>query len=228
MIVCQGVQLTLMQSIIIVSENINKKEEYLKCLCKKNSIDKFDVSLIESGKAIGVGDIKILHEKIYLKPFRGKLKAVILKIEQGISLEAQNALLKILEEPPEDTIVILSASSIDLLLPTIHSRCKIIRLDDKPQELSEKETYDFFNLLKSLLSSKIGARLKLAQDLAKNKEEVILWLEKIILALRKKVIKEKIQKQDLERLKSLQSTHKIISTTNVNPRFILENLFLNL
>jgi DNA polymerase III subunit delta' len=59
------------------------------------------------------------------KPLR---RAVIVEHSSALSTEAQNALLKLLEEPPEDTIIILTAASQRALLPTILSRVQLIAL----------------------------------------------------------------------------------------------------
>lgn len=223
-----------MHSLIIVSKDLQKRQRYLEKLCRENNIDHFDISLLESEKAIGIESVRNFQEKIFLKPLKSKIKAVILKIDQGITLEAQNALLKILEEPPEDTTIVLSIANEDLLLPTILSRCKTISLDEKQIELSKEEITQYLNILVSLLSSGAGERLKFAQDYGRTKEEALFFLEKMIMAIRKKMIEDQVgKKSDLitqypNLLISFQPAHKTISTTNVNPRYVLENLFLNL
>lgn len=70
--------------------------------------------------------------------FKGRKTALILDAD-GLSSEAQNALLKILEEPPKDTIIILTAFTRFSLLPTIASRCQIIRFK---QEFKAEDSLD--------------------------------------------------------------------------------------
>lgn len=244
-----------MHSFLIVSKNRQKALDYAIAECKKNEIDKFDVSILSFEKSVGIEDVRNLQKKVILKPFQGKEKAVILESFSGITIEAQNALLKILEEPPANTNIYITTPNKDLLLPTILSRCKIVDLKDKSSELSQEENIQYLNILISLTSSGVGERLKLAQDIVKNKDEMLPWLERMIVVARKELISftchsdqakhernpmGSLTKSDLARddnmsaeqylniLISFQKTHTILKTTNVNPRLALENLFLNL
>lgn len=66
-------------------------------------------------------------------------RVVCLEHADGLTQEAQNALLKVLEEPPADTVVILTAQSKRMLLPTILSRVQILRVHSPSQ--TDVETY---------------------------------------------------------------------------------------
>jgi DNA polymerase-3 subunit delta' len=81
-----------------------------------------------NGKAIGIEQIRELQKFLQLKT-AGKdaiRRAVIIDDADTMTVEAQNALLKILEEPPEDTVLVLTASRPHQLRPTIHSRVQAI------------------------------------------------------------------------------------------------------
>ena len=62
-----------------------------------------------------------------MKPYEAKMRVVIISEAQRLNPEAANALLKVLEEPPEQTVIILTAPNTVQLLPTIVSRCQEIR-----------------------------------------------------------------------------------------------------
>jgi DNA polymerase III delta prime subunit len=82
------------------------------------------------GKMIGIEAIRDLEHFLSLKvPGSSLIKRVII-IDQAqlLGLEAQNALLKTLEEPPVDTIIIMTAPSVQSLLPTIQSRLQTIAI----------------------------------------------------------------------------------------------------
>jgi DNA polymerase III subunit delta' len=83
--------------------------------------------------------IRFFHEHIRpvcnLKPNEGRYSIVIIKDIETMRNEAANAFLKLLEEPPENVIFLLTASKTEQLLPTIISRCQLIRLSP----LSEPE-----------------------------------------------------------------------------------------
>lgn len=82
------------------------------------------------GKAIGIEPIRELEHFLSLKvPGQKQLnRVVIIEDSHLLTVEAQNALLKTLEEPPEGTIIILTANRQDALLPTIRSRTTSINV----------------------------------------------------------------------------------------------------
>ena len=228
-----------MHSFLIVSKNPKTAIDYAIKLCTDNGIDQIDLVINSFEKTAGVEDVKNLKKKIILKPIKSKTKAVILDGTNGITIQAQNALLKLLEEPPQHTLIYLAVPNKELMLPTILSRCEIINLKDNPTELSREETAQYFNILISLLSIGVGDRLKLAQDITKNKEDVVPWLEKMIIVARQTLLtnykneptasdQRPKTKDYVNILISFQKTHIILKTTNVNPRLALENLFLNI
>ena len=69
-----------------------------------------------------------------MKPYEAKLRVVIISDAQAMNPSAGNALLKVLEEPPDKTILILTAMQTSDLLPTIVSRCQHIRFNPIPQK----------------------------------------------------------------------------------------------
>lgn len=217
-----------MQSFLVISKDPKKIEKYIEETSGNFEIHTFDLTIIDNqDKTIGIGEIRNFQKQIFLKPIKSKTKAVVLKNCENLTAEAQNALLKVLEEPPKNTIIILTASSINNFLPTILSRCKIIDYKEK-RKVSEEETEDFEKILKEIKNKGVGERLKLAQDLSKNKEETINFLEKVILVARKKLLELDNQEYYLGLIRKIQQTHRIISSTNANLRLMLENLFLNL
>jgi DNA polymerase-3 subunit delta' len=91
---------------------------------------------------------RLLQRTAGITPFQARRKVIILGdadrlVVQDASQEAANALLKVLEEPPADTTLILTSSNPDALLPTIRSRLVAIRVgrltDAEVQSLLEKE-----------------------------------------------------------------------------------------
>lgn len=95
----------------------------------------------EDGKAIGIEAVRELEHFLSLKvPGRAAHnRAVIIEDAHLLSTEAQNALLKILEEPPGGTLVVLTATSEQALLPTIRSRAQAIPV--KRPERAATEAY---------------------------------------------------------------------------------------
>ncbi len=103
-----------------------------------------DVPLIEpQGNLLRIEQIRKLLVSLAMKPFSARNRVVIVADAQAMNPEAANALLKMLEEPPADTTLILTALQKSDLLPTIVSRCRHIRFN--PLGLQ-----DLMTLLKSV------------------------------------------------------------------------------
>src|SRR3972149_11342374 len=96
-----------MQSLIIVGNNTQELKNKALEIAKENKISKFDVEIITTEKAVGIGDIRNLQKNLFLKPLEGDKKAVILESFYGATIEAQNAFLKVLEEPPLSTVILI-------------------------------------------------------------------------------------------------------------------------
>lgn len=98
------------------------------CSCKScisfDSGNNPDFTLIqEDGNYIKIGQIRELIEKVYEKPIESNKKVYIIDNSDKMNPEAQNALLKTLEEPPEYIVIILITSNADNILNTVKSRC---------------------------------------------------------------------------------------------------------
>ena len=81
---------------------------------------------------IGVDAARALSKWLVLRPLMGRRKVVLIDDAESLSVPAQNALLKTIEEPPGQSIILLLATNPALLLPTIRSRCQLLRLDPLP------------------------------------------------------------------------------------------------
>ena len=79
--------------------------------------------LEEEETQIYIEDIRDLKSYLSLKPYRGPYKFVVINDADRLVIEASNAILKLLEEPTQFTVIILVSSKPKLLLPTVLSRC---------------------------------------------------------------------------------------------------------
>ncbi len=76
---------------------------------------------------IDISHIRNLIGRLAYKPFEARLKVAIMDGADMMNKPASNAFLKTLEEPPGDTVIILTAVNLNALLPTIVSRCRTVR-----------------------------------------------------------------------------------------------------
>jgi DNA polymerase-3 subunit delta' len=96
-----------------------------------------DLAIIQAEKEGGVlkvEQIRTLRQSLVLKPYQGRYRVALFLRFQEANLNAANALLKTLEEAPSHAILILTADNAEQLLPTIVSRCEVLRLRTVPVE----------------------------------------------------------------------------------------------
>jgi len=144
-----------------------------------------DLLLLEraTGKlSLGVGDVREGLAQLNTLPYEGGYRVWIITDAEKLTDEAQNALLKTLEEPPRRTLIVLVASQESALLPTVLSRCRIVRLRPVSSvalgEMLEGRGVltDTAQVLSRLAEGRPGTALRLAQD-------KVLWnLRETVLA----------------------------------------------
>lgn len=94
--------------------------------------------------SLGVDDVRDIIEEVYKKPFEKDKKVIIIHEGNKLTIQAQNALLKTIEEPPKGVYIIILCESLELILDTIKSRCEIYKL--KP--LTKSELYEYIKIKK--------------------------------------------------------------------------------
>ena len=90
----------------------------------------------EKPNVITVDDIREqINNDIVIKPYACERKIYIINEAEKMNVQAQNALLKTLEEPPEYAVIIILTTNVDALLPTIVSRCVVLNMKPVDDEL---------------------------------------------------------------------------------------------
>lgn len=110
------------------------------CPACKQFYSTSDVHIVEGDKSIAVETVRQITAEIFLKPFHFPKKIYIIKDADKMTVQAQNALLKVFEEPPSYAILILVTSNVSMLLPTILSRGTEVRF----QPLTQRELKEYF------------------------------------------------------------------------------------
>jgi DNA polymerase-3 subunit delta' len=94
-----------------------------------------DLSVVfpeEGHRDIRIDQVRSLQHTLALAPFAANYRIALLPNFERVTAEASNALLKTLEEPAESVVLLLTANALENLLPTIVSRCEVIRLRPAP------------------------------------------------------------------------------------------------
>lgn len=135
-------------------------------LGKDPTLHPYFMSIEAVGKSVTIDQIRELQGFLKLKTTGNETirRIVIIRDAHNMTEEAQNALLKLLEEPPDDTVIVLTAVDNEKLRPTIYSRVQKIRFKpvSKANVLKFKPQYEDSAITKAYLLSQGDAGLLIA------------------------------------------------------------------
>lgn len=179
-----------------------------------NSPDIFFISPIV--KSVTIDQIRDLKSHIHQKPLKSKNKFIVIEEAHLATVEAQNALLKTLEEPPSHAIIVLEAKNKESLLPTILSR--VVKI---PTKLKVRDQ------MPQILDQDIKGLLSTVTNLA----NPVAFLDQQILILTKLLIQKAKRGQSVREItatiEKCQGTKRMVEA-NVNPKFALAHLIFSL
>lgn len=177
--------------LFIGTEGIGKKliaEEFAEMLLAvKDTENSPDFSIIEpDGNSIKIEQIREFQKKVSEKPIISNKKVYIINDSDKMTVEAQNCLLKTLEEPPEFVTIILIGSNENSFLSTIKSRCMILHFEKISDEQIQKYLQDNHQteinskIMLEACQGSIGKALEIKdkQELYQNTEQVVNSLER--------------------------------------------------
>ncbi len=204
--------------IILLSDN---KEEVAKFVEKKRRELQAIVIKIKPKSLTNeysIKEIKEINREAHI--FHKEVRIYLLEDFHFSSLPAQNAFLKLLEEPPDNTQFILTTINVYSLLPTIISRAKVIKLG-KNREIKAKKTF-FAACFEEIINQKTR-KIPFSLFTVNGKESAEKVLEDIIIFFRKRLASDEksplILKETI-RLKSL------LDKNNLNPQLTLDHLLI--
>lgn len=149
-------------------EGVGKKM-IAKFIAQKLNCSPTDLHVIENGQAqIKIEDIRTLIREANFRPYEGAVKVFIIDNAHKLNIEAANSLLKILEEPPCDALIILITHKPQSLIKTILSRCKVIKFASLERAVLEDfliKNYSLDKLSAHFLGFYAEGRLGLALSL---------------------------------------------------------------
>lgn len=214
--------MNLFPSTLIIAKNKDLIDQKINQFCSdlkhQFSQNNPDILIINENSGWGIDKIRQINNFLSQKPFCHQSKIVIILEAQNLNTEAQNALLKNLEEPGQNNYLILTTNKTKSILSTIISRCQTIKLvgarRDSPKNKKLIEITG--NLIRDLtLSEKLG----------KNKEEILPMLENELYIYQQ----ELIQKPNLKNKETIEIIIKAIQmiSANVDPKSALDYIFLN-
>jgi len=209
------------KSILLVCSQLQQDQE-IKNLAKgyqidiKNALDVFEIT--PQKKQISINQIRELKGHIYQKPIKAKVKFVVVKDADMLTIEAQNALLKLLEEPPSHAVIILATQRKQKLLPTVRSRTVEIITSFQKKRLSKNIEFP---------DSDFDEAITALSQVENPKGWIDCQIENFYERLLTEVNKNNPDeiKAISKRIEGLSYSKKLIEA-NVNAKFVLFNLAL--
>lgn len=129
---------------------------------------------------IGIDQARKIQRQISLSPYQSSYKIVIIDQVEKMTLQASNCLLKTLEEPAGSSVLILITAQPQMLLPTIISRCQIVRFLPVSQEEIEKKIEN--RRIARLANGRPGLAINYSEnpELLEYKDKIINKLEELL------------------------------------------------
>ena len=135
-----------------------------------------DTLEINPENSIGIEEVRQIQKFLSRKPIRDDKNTVIVREAHLLTIPAQNALLKTLEEPPGNSLIYLITSSPYSLLPTVLSRVQITNLPNPPDHPDLSKSQALFSKLKK---AEVGERLKILEESEFTRESALAFLDKL-------------------------------------------------
>jgi DNA polymerase-3 subunit delta' len=129
-----------------------------------------------SGSFIKIAQIRALVHTLTMRPYEAKIRVVVISDAQALNAAASNALLKILEEPPDRTMLVLIATQKSALLPTIVSRCQHVGfnpISEKNMAVLLREKHELTPQAAGILAAMANGSFSRAQTMVRNN-----WLKR--------------------------------------------------
>lgn len=210
---------------LLLTEKEQRKKAVEKILShlkikKENNPDLFFLS--EEG--VGIDQVRKIKKFLSLKQWQKGKKTVVILWGETLTLEAQNALLKTLEEKQTNRLILIGGEKKEEFLPTIISRCRIITLK---REKKEEDA----SFLEKILSLPLEERfLFLEQEIKLEKmtpEEGLSWLKENLKAAQKKLVSSN-QPLKWKRIIRLLEKSKNLIEAHLSPKTAIDWFILNL
>lgn len=133
--------------------------EEIGALFAKRAADGLTPLELPGNCAISIDSVREVQSRLAMKPYEGRGRAEILVGADRMRQEGANALLKILEEPPDGTLLILTAVRASAVLPTVRSRAQIVRFGRLPADSVRDEL-----MARTGIDGEAAARIAAASD----------------------------------------------------------------
>lgn len=186
-----------------------------------------DLILLGGGETIKIAEIRNLQKTLYLKPYKASHKVAIIKDAHLMTEESANALLKVLEEPPKSSVIILTSPDKMLLPETVVSRSQVVNFGTNSEHiLPDDEVLKDTSLVLGAGGS-LYERFLVVHKYAKDKKTAAIFLDSLEMVSRQELLGERDTEKNVAILENIQESRRYLGR-NLSGKFVLENLILNM
>ena len=196
----------------------------------------------EGGTRVRIGQVRAIQSALRLGSHEGGRRVVVIADAEWLNQEAQNALLRLLEEPPDRTTLVLVAASAAALLATIRSRCQRVRFAAEPRLVlrgddADDDIREIVTRLDGLGGASLPDLLDWAESYRGSRAPAAERVQRLLLTgsewLRGQVSNAVASggadlRPPLDAFHTLASCRRNLSQRNANPQMVAERAFLAL
>lgn len=212
---------------IILRGKSSAKKDYIELFIKNNNILPYNIYRFSD--SLKISDSREIKRILSTRIPQGETRLLIIDCEPTV--EAQNALLKTLEELPEDTTSIFTNGN---LLPTVISRCRVLFLESGvSEERVSEEILASYNALLSAVEQKSFSQILILIDTLFSKSAGQTEIFTQLMVVFRRFLLESLTRRNYLKanitykiLKSLSFYNFLVLSNNLNPRIVVEKVFL--
>lgn len=205
-----------MISHLLISEKKKITDKYVKDNFLGKSVLFFEMS--PAAKKYSIAEVKQVLSEV--KIYNPQKRIFYFPSFDDASLEAQNAMLKILEEPPNQVLFILTSSSVSRLLPTIVSRTKVIKLGESPKPTIDEKVSSALRLF--ILKKGLGF-LDFEIFSCKTAAEAIALSDQMALFFRQNILTDKNSPLIIKEILRLRG---LLENNNITPQMTIDHILI--
>jgi DNA polymerase-3 subunit delta' len=197
-----------------------------------------DLYWVERGSGdtrVRIGQVRALQSALRLRSHEGGRRAAVIADAEWLNQEAQNALLRLLEEPPDRTTLLLVCANPSGLLATLRSRCQRVRFPVQASRAADEPTDEdearWLTRLAGLPESRLAVVLDWAEEFRGPQKQAAAAVQALLAAggrrLRRRVAEraargERDLARELDAWSALAHCRRALSQRNANPQMVAE------
>ena len=189
---------------------------------------------------VRIGQVRAVQQALRLRAHEGGFRAAVIADAEWLNQEAQNALLRLLEEPPRDTALLLVAATATGLLPTVRSRCVRVAFPRPEPRLADLEGADraLATRIEDAGRLSVPELLDWAEEFRGARADAAAAVQRLLatggLVLRERVVRAAGERHPgdarpaLDAFRELHDARRSLAQRNANPQMVAERALLAL